>query len=98
MDQLIVTPISQVGLVIRKTCPFHVYPLESHFYIAKTGVCRDIPILPQNIDFGYSLDTIYVLSKNKKNVKKKITENFQFYNKRRICILQGCVFVMGFIA
>ena len=59
---------------IRKTCPCNVYPLEPHFYIAKlgyAGVYLFFLFLLQNIDCGYSLEripTIYVLSKNKKNI------------------------------
>ena len=30
--------------IITKTCLCNVYPLEPHFYIAKLGVCRGIPI------------------------------------------------------
>ena len=46
--------------------------------------------LLQNIDCGYSLEplrrflrvpTIYVLSKNKKNIKKKSSENYHFYSR-----------------
>ena len=56
----------------------------------KTGVCRSIPIfffiLLQNIDCGYSLEPfkhvprIYVLSKNKKNIKHFQLKNFQILN------------------
>ena len=34
-------------IIITKTCPCNVYPLELHFYIAKlgyAGVCKGIPI------------------------------------------------------
>ena len=44
---------------IRKTCPFNVYPLEPHFYMAKlgyAGVNLIFLILLQNIDCGYSLE------------------------------------------
>ena len=46
-------------LSIRITCPWHVYPLEPHFYIAKqgyAGVCLFFLFLFQNIYFGYSLE------------------------------------------
>ena len=57
----------------------NIYPLIPHFYIAKlgyAGVYLFFLFLLQNIDCGYSLEpprrvpTIYVLSKNKKNIKK----------------------------
>ena len=50
-------------------------PPQPHFYIAKpgyAGVYLFFLFLRQNIDCGYSLErvpTIYVLSKNKKNIK-----------------------------
>ena len=63
------------------THPCNLYPLTPHFYIvnlAFTGVYLIFLFLLQNIDCGYSLggstvypqSTIYVSSKNKKNVKK----------------------------
>ena len=71
---------------------------------SKTGVYRGIPFfflfLLKNIDCGYSLEpprrvsTIYVLSKNKKNVKHFLLKIFIFYNFRNHCILHGHVFVM----
>ena len=63
---------------IRKTCPCNIYPLKPHFYIVKlgfAGVYLFFLFFLQNIDCGYSLEpprrvpTIYVLSKNKKNIK-----------------------------
>ena len=65
-------------LNIRKTCPCIEYPLEPHFYIVKlgyAGVYLFFLVLLQNIDRGYSLEpprrggSIYVLSKNKTNIK-----------------------------
>ena len=50
---------SLIPKIITKTCQCNAYPLEPHFCIAKTGVCRGIPIflfLFQNIDCGYSLE------------------------------------------
>ena len=85
---------------IRKTCPCKVYPLEPHFYVAKlgyAGVYLVFLFLLQNIDCGYSLEhvpTIYVLSKNKKNIKKFLLKIFIFYNFKNTCILHGRVFVM----
>ena len=46
-------------IIIRKTCPYNVYPLEPHFYIAKlgyAGVYLFFLFLLQNIDCGYSLE------------------------------------------
>ena len=40
------------------------------------------------------MPTIYVLSKNKKNIKK-ILKIVNFYNLRKICILHGHVFRNG---
>ena len=39
--------------------------------------------------------TIYVLSKNKKNVKNFLMKIFNFYNIRKICISHGHVLVMS---
>ena len=57
-------------VVIRKTCPCNVYPPKPHFYIEKTGVCRGVPIfLIFALKHRLWVPTIYVLSKNKKNIK-----------------------------
>ena len=59
---------------ITKTSPCNKDPLTPHFYIVKlgfTGACIIFFILLLNIDCGYSLErvpTIYVLTKNKKNI------------------------------
>ena len=45
--------------------------------------------LLQNIDFK-----LYVLSKNKKNIKKILLKFFIFNNFKNICILHGHVFIM----
>ena len=74
------------GIFITIACPCNVYPLEPQFYIAKLGfegVYLFFLFLLRNIDSGYSLEpprlTIYVLSKNKKErKKKKCNENFHF--------------------
>ena len=87
-------------LNVTKTCPCNVYPLESHFYIAKggyAGVYLFFLFLLQNIDCGYSLEplpTIYVLSKNKKNIRIFLLKIFIFDNFKNLCILRGRVFVM----
>ena len=46
-------------IIITKTCPCNVYPIEPHFYIAKlgyAGVYIFFLFLLQNIDCGYSLE------------------------------------------
>ena len=46
-------------ILIRKTCPCNVYPLEPHFYIVKLGygvVYLFFLFLLQNVDCGYSLE------------------------------------------
>ena len=95
--------------IIRKTCTCNVYPLKPHFYIAKlgfAGVNLFFLFLLQNIDCGYSLEpprrggsNVYpqsmFLSKNKKNIKHFLLENFYFfYGYKNLCILHGRVFVM----
>ena len=52
---------------ITKTCPCNVYPLEPHFYIAKlgyAGVYLFFLFLFQNIDCGYSLETVLTCTHN----------------------------------
>ena len=83
---------------ITKTCPCNEYPLIPHNYIAKlgyAGVYLFFLFLLQNIDCGYSLEpprvpTIYVLSKNKKNIEIFLLKIFIFYFKNP-CILHGHV-------
>ena len=61
--------------------------------------------LLQNIDCGYTLEPprrggsnmypqSYVLSKNKKNIKKFLQKIFNFCNLKNLCILHGHVFLM----
>ena len=92
--------------IIRITCPCNVYPLIPHFYIVKlgyAGVYLFFLFLLQNIDCGYSLEpprrvlTIYVLSKNKKNIKNFLLKFFNFYNLKNLCILHGRVFVVSML-
>ena len=52
---------SLIPKFITKTCQCNAYPLEPHFYIAKTGVCRGILI--------FLLLKVSILSKNKKSIK-----------------------------
>ena len=80
---------------IRITFPCHIYPLLPHFYIAKlgyAGVYLFFLFLLQNIDCGYSLEPPRPAKIRK--IKKKSTENFQFIQHRKICILHGHVFIM----
>ena len=44
---------------------------------------------------GTRVPTIYVLSKNKKNIKDFLLKFFIFYNFKNLCILHGQVFVMN---
>ena len=81
--------------IISKTCPCNVYSFKPHFYIEKlgyAGVYLFFLFLLQNIDCGYSIrvPTIYVLSKNKKNI-----QIFNFQSSKIHCILHGQVFVMS---
>ena len=43
---------------------------------------------------GTRVPTIYVLSKNKKNIKFFLQKIFFFYSYKNLCILHGQVFVM----
>ena len=75
------------------------YPLKPHFYIVKLGYAGVYL-------FSYfcsktetarrfkRVPTIYVLSKNKKNIKHFLLKIFNFYNLGKIYILDGRVFVM----
>ena len=44
------------------------------------------------------MPTIYVLSQNKKNNKKFLLKNINFYNLKNLCILHGHVFVMNVLS
>ena len=77
--------------------------LEPYFYIAKLGY-GGLFFAPKHRLWVLArtalprwferVPTIYVLSKNKKKINKQSTENFNFYDLRKICILHGRVFVM----
>ena len=80
----VICTILKVGLPARakhcitKTCPCNEYPRIPHYYIAKqgyAGVYLFFLFLLQNIDCGY---TIYVLSKNKKNIENFLLKIFIF--------------------
>ena len=78
-------------LIITKTCPCNVYPLEPHFCIAKlgyAGVYLFFLILLQNIDCGYSLEP------PRQYIRIFLFEIFIFDNFKSLCILHGPVFVM----
>ena len=78
-----------------KICPCNEYPLKPHFYIAKlgyAGIYLFFLFLFQNINCGYSLElprrvsTIYVLSKNKKNIKTILVNFFSIFKARKISV------------
>ena len=85
-------------IYIMKTCPCKVHPLKPHFYIVKLGYAGYVYLfflfLLQNIDCGYSLEPIYVLSKNKKTIKHFLTKFSFFTTEKNLCTLHGQVFVM----
>ena len=80
----------------------YIPPYTPHLYRKKlgyAGVYLFFYFFSQNIDFGFSLEPsrvpiIYVLRKNKKNVKKKSNENFRFLSPKKFCVLHGHVFVL----
>ena len=70
------------GIENMLTCPCDVDPLTPHFHIVNLGLTRVyIIFLLQllNIDCGY-----YVLSKNKKIIKKISAENCHFYIDKKL--------------
>ena len=70
------------------------YTLEPHFYIEKlgfAGVYLFFLFLLQNID---CVPTIYVLSKNKKNIEIFLMKFSIFIGEKNLFILHGQVFVM----
>ena len=72
-----------------KRVPEYVYPLKPHFYIEKLGYAGVY------LFFLFLLQTIYVLSKNKKNIKIILLKIFDFLQFKTPCILHGRVFVMN---
>ena len=95
---------------ITKACPYNVYPLEPHFYIAKlgyAGVYLFFLFLIQNKDCGYSLEppngspTVLTSTHNPcfgakiKKIKKKLMKIFIFDNFKNLCILHRHVFIMS---
>ena len=79
---------------IKKTCLCIEYPFIPHFYIAKlgyAGVYLFFLFCSKTSNVGTHVPTIYVLSKNKKNIKKNSTENFQFLQlKKNLYITWAC--------
>ena len=95
------------GFTIRKHARVMNTPMNPTLY-SKTGVCRStlfflifapkhrLRVLVRNASPRrfQRVPTIYVLSKNKKNMKNFLLKSFNFYNFRKICTLHGHVFVM----
>ena len=76
-------------------------PPQTPLLYSKTGVRRGIPIFlifaPKHrlcVLIRTASPTIYVLGKNKKNIKIFLLKIFSFYNFKNPCILHGRVFVM----
>ena len=79
---------------------------------SKTGVCRGIHIFlifalkhrlwvlvrTTSARRFYRVPTIYVLSKNKKNIKIFLLKIFNFYSSKNLCLLHGQVFLMKLYA
>ena len=99
---------ASIFIIITKTCPCNVYHLNPTFIKQNWGMqgyTYFFLFLLQNIDYGYScthtsvptikrVPTIYVLSKNKKNIRIFLLKIFIFDNFKNLCILHGRVFVM----
>ena len=93
---------------ITKTCLYNFDPLKSHFYIVNWGLqgyTLFFLFLLKNIDNGYSLEPPRRGGSNEnpksmflsRNMKKKISENFQFLVVKFSIYLNRRVFVMGII-
>ena len=77
VNTLATIKVDEVGILIRITYPCNVYPLISHFYIAKLGYAGAYLFFlfffaPKHRLWVLVRTTspIYFLSKNKKNIKK----------------------------
>ena len=95
-------------LLITKTCLYNFDPLKPHFYIVKlgfTGVYIIFLFSAQNIDCGYSLEPpqrggsneypqSMFLSRNMKNIRIFLSENFHFLVVKFSVYLNRRVFVM----
>ena len=93
-------------LFIRITFPYTIYPLYPLLY-SKTGIRRCIPIFlifalkhrlwvlvrTASTRRFYRVPTIYVLSKNKRNIKIFLMKFSIFTDEKNLCILHGQVFI-----
>ena len=79
----------------------NIYPLKPHFHIEKlgyAGVYLFFLFLLQNVVCGYSLEppqrvpTIYVLSKNKKNIRKIPNEILEFLQPKQFLFISWACF------
>ena len=91
--------IHAVFFNITKTCLYNFDPLKPHFYVVKlgfTGVYIIFLISAQNIDCRYSSEPPRqkFLSRNKKNTRVFLSENFQFLVVKFSIYLNRRVFVM----
>ena len=94
LNALIYIGKKQAFHYIRITCPCNKHPFTPRFYIEKVGFTRVyifLLFLLQNID---CVPTIYVLSKNQKNIKKNYLKIIIFTAVKYCCILHGRVCVM----
>ena len=110
MDKLTQMKVKRKSILhITKTYPYNVYPLISHFYIAKmgyAGIYLFFLFLLVNIDCGYVLEWSVITSneypqsmfssKNKKNIQIFLMKIFifNFLNFENLCILHECVSIM----
>ena len=78
--------------MIRSLC--NVDPLTPHFYIVKLGFTGVYIFLIFALKHRSWVPTIYVFSKNKKNIAFFHLKIFIFTAVKYYCILYGCVFVM----
>ena len=75
-------------------------PPHTPILYRKIGVCRGIPIFlifapKHRLWVLVRTATIYILSKNKKNVKKNSAEHFQILKLKSLCLWHGHVYVMN---
>ena len=81
--------------VISKTRLFNFDPLKPHFYIITLGFTGAyIIFLISAQKHRLWVPTIYVLSRNMKNIKVFLSENFQFLEVKFSIYLNRHVFVM----
>ena len=85
---------------IMKTCPFNVYSLEPHFYVAKLGFAGVhlfffFFFLLQNIDCEAVLTCNHNLCFEQKKYQNFSAENSQFLKLKNLCLFLGKVFIMN---